>query len=176
MNQNIEQNNNNKIQEYWSILSNINDWIKYSDTKATIILTLYGVILTIIYSNANDVLIGINNSYWILSLSILTALFSVLSIIFSFLCINPRLKNSTPNSIIYFGDIHTKFKNSTDYFEASSGFLSKPINYSKELAEQIYTNSNIAWKKFSNVTYSLRFFFCALICMFFSILTYLFFS
>ncbi len=56
----------NKIQEYWNILGNINDWIKYSDTKATILLTLYGVIITIVYTNANDTLIGFNSSNWTL--------------------------------------------------------------------------------------------------------------
>ncbi|MDP3314141.1 Pycsar system effector family protein [Lutibacter sp.] len=163
----------NKTQEYWNILGNINDWIKYSDTKATILLTLYGVLITIIYSNSTDVLIGLNKSNWILGFSIISMIFSLISIIFSFLCINPRLKNENPNSIIYFGHIKEKFKNSDEYSIHSSNILSSDESYLKELTEQIHTNSSIAWKKFSNVTWSIRFFFGVLICLIFSILIYL---
>ena len=55
-----------KIEEYWKILSNTNDWIKYSDTKATILLTLYGVLLTIVYTNAEETLDALTKSNWIL--------------------------------------------------------------------------------------------------------------
>lgn len=163
----------NKIQEYWNILGNINDWIKYSDTKATILLTLYGVIITIIYSNSTDVLSGITNSNWTLTFSIIVVIFSLLSIVFAFLCINPQLKNENPNSIIYFGHIQKKFQNANDYLSSSLEIIENENSYQKELAEQIHTNSRIAWKKFSNVTWSLRFFFGTLIFMLFSVLIYL---
>lgn len=163
----------NKIQEYWNILGNINDWIKYSDTKATILLTLYGVIITIVYTNANDTLIGLNSSNWILFFSILSITLSGLSILFSFLCVNPSLKNNNPESIIYFGHIQKKFKNATEYLEKSDEIIKSELKHQKELTEQIHTNSKIAWKKFSYVTWSIRFFAFALISMIITILTYL---
>ncbi len=163
----------NKIQEYWNILGSVNDWIKYSDTKATILLTLYGVIITIVYSNSTDVLSGITNSNWTLTFSVLSAICSLISIVFAFLCINPRLKNENPNSIIYFGHIQKKFQNANDYLSSSLEIFENESNYQKELTEQIHTNSGIAWKKFSNVTWSLRFFFGTLVCMILSVLIYL---
>jgi hypothetical protein len=163
----------NKIQEYWNILGNINDWIKYSDTKATILLTLYGIIITIIYSNATESLNGINNSNWTLFFSVLSIIFSALSIVFAFLCINPKLKNSNPNSIIYFGHIQEKFKNADEYYTKSSEILSNETKHQKELSEQIHSTSVIAWKKFKNISWSIRFFAGSLICMIITILTYL---
>lgn len=163
----------NKIQEYWNILGNINDWIKYSDTKATILLTLYGVIITIIYSNATESLIGISNSKWIMCFSILSAISSGLSILFSFLCINPTLKNNNPSSIIYFGHIQEKFKNADEYSEKSSEIINDSDLHCKELSEKTHTNSNIAWKKFKNITWGIRFFFFSLFFMICSVLTYL---
>lgn len=161
------------MQEYWNILGNINDWIKYSDTKATIILTLYGVIITIIYTNATDSLAGISDSNWIICFSILSAITSLLSILFAFLCINPRLKNDNPTSIIYFGHIQKKFKDAKEYAQQSSEVLENSEQHIKELSEQIHTNSNIAWKKFSNVSWSIRFFALSLALMLLSILIYL---
>ena len=162
-----------KNQEYWNILNNINDWIKYSDTKATLLLTLYGVIITIIYSNSVDVLEGLKNSNYTLVLSIAGIFFSIASIVNSFLCINPRLKNKNPNSIIYFGHIQSKFSTAKEYFKSSSEIISNDKSYQKEISEQIYTNSKIAWKKFSNVTWAIRFFFASLLITIASTLTYL---
>ena len=162
-----------KTQEYWNILGNTNDWIKYSDTKATILLTLYGVIITIIYSNASESLNGITNSNWTIFFSTLSIILSLLSIIFAFLCINPRLNNDNPNSIIYFGHIQKKFKNAEEYSTKASEIISSENNYQKELTEQIHTNSKIAWKKFKNISWSIRFFTFSLIFMIITILTYL---
>ncbi|MCG8860079.1 Pycsar system effector family protein [Tenacibaculum finnmarkense] len=163
----------NKTQEYWNILGNINDWIKYSDTKATILLTLYGVIITIVYSNSSDVLDGLNSSNWTMFFSIISIVFTIISIIFSFLCINPKLNNENPTSIIYFGHIQKKFDNPSDYLVHSKNILSNEENYITELTEQIHSNSKIAWSKFSNITIGIRFFVASLGSLILSILFYL---
>jgi hypothetical protein len=162
-----------KKQEYWNILNNINEWIRYSDTKAVILLTLYGVIITIIYSNANEVLLALNSSDFIFYLAILSIILSFLSVLFSLLCVNPRLKNKNPNSVIYFGHIQEKFKTPDEYLVKSNEILDEEKDYLKELSEQVFSNSNIAWKKFSNVTWSLRFFASSIFILLGSILIYL---
>lgn len=163
----------NKIEEYWKILSNTNDWIKYSDTKATILLTLYGVLLTIVYTNAKETLDALTKSNWILFFSILSGVCSIVSVLFAFLCINPRLKNENPNSIIYFGHIQSKFNSASDYRNLANEIINDDTKYIEEISEQVYTNSNIAWKKFSNVSWSIRFFFASIIFVVFSIAIYL---
>ena len=40
----------------WKTLSNIIDFIKYSDAKATAILTVQGVLLTVVFTNADNVI------------------------------------------------------------------------------------------------------------------------
>lgn len=163
----------NKIEEYWKILSNTNDWIKYSDTKATILLTLYGVLLTIVYANSEETLGALTKSNWILFFSILSGISSLMSVLFSFLCINPRLKNENPNSIIYFGHIQSKFNSASDYRKIANEIIDDDAKYIDEISEQVFTNSDIAWKKFSNVSWSIRFFFASIIFVVFSIAIYL---
>lgn len=161
-----------KNQEYWNILNSTQDAIKYSDTKATIILTLFSVILTVVYSNAEQVLIALKTSNTVMCFSIFSITFAVLSSLFAFLCINPRLKNNNPKSIIYFGHIQKKFSNFNDYHTKAEDILAN--DYSSELAEQIYSNSKIAWAKFSNVTWCIRFLFCCITFLSLSLISYLF--
>jgi len=42
-------------EELWKILLKNIEWIKFSDTKAVFLLTIYGVLLTIVYSNSGKV-------------------------------------------------------------------------------------------------------------------------
>lgn len=153
-----------KKEEYWKILNKTTDWIKFSDTKAIVVLTVYGIIITIIYSNSKEVYEYISNSTFSIILSIVVVILSLLSVLFSFLAINPRLKNTNADSIIFFGHIQEKNKTYSDYFLNSQQILSDENEYQKQIAEQVFINSKIAWKKFKNVSYSIR-------CFFFSIIT-----
>lgn len=152
-------------EEYWKILNKTTAWIKFSDTKAIVVLTVYGIIITIIYSNSKDVYEYLSNSTFSIILSIIVVILSILSLLFSFLAINPRLKNSNANSIIFFGHIQEKYKNHSDYYLQSQQILSDENEYEKQIAEQVYTNSKIAWKKFKNVSYSIRCFFLSIIIL-----------
>ena len=163
----------NKHQEYWNILNTTQDGIRYSDTKATIILTLYGVILTIVYSNAKDVLTALETSCLVFTFSIISITCAAISILFAFLCVNPRLKNENPTSLIYFGHIQ-KYEDYTKYLNSAEQILANETDYSSDLAEQIHSNSKIAWSKFSNVTWCIRFLFGCIIFLICSLLAYLF--
>lgn len=154
-------------------MNSTQEGIRYSDTKATLILTLYGVVLTIIYSNSEQVLKSLESSNYVFWFSIISIVFALLSILFAFLCINPRLKNNNAKSIIYFGHIQKKFPTYNDYHSTAEEILSKNNKYTSELAEQVHTNSIIAWNKFSNVTWCIRFLFGCLIFLIFSLFAYL---
>lgn len=160
-------------QELWSILTHTTDWVKYSDNKAVLLLTLHGVILTIIYTNANNVYEFYSKNCFTIFLSTLIALANMGSIICSFLVINPRLDNNNPTSIIYFGHIQEKFEHYTDYYKSVEVILTEKKKLEEQLAEQIHTNSLIAWKKFTYVTFSLRWFFISIIFFLISIVYYL---
>lgn len=165
---------NHPIENYWRILQSTNEWIRFSDIKAGVILGIYGVLLTVISTDLKDIYETISKSYFQLFLIILLFSFIFLSGLFSFLCINPRLKNNNTNSIIYFGSIAIKFKNSTEYISNSSNVLANDIEIRTQLAEQIHTNSKIAWKKFSNVTWAIRFFILSILMIFILIISYIF--
>lgn len=161
-----------KQEEYWKILDKTNDWIKFSDTKAVVILTFYGIIITAIYSNSNEVYAFLSGSIFSISIAIIAVLLSITSVLFSFLSINPRLRNLNPHSILYFGHIQENYSNYTDYFEHSRDVISNDTEYEKQIAEQIYVNSKIAWKKFKNITYSLRCFFLSILSIFLLMIHY----
>jgi hypothetical protein len=153
---------NKKNENYWNTYQMVNDWTKFSDSKAGILVTGYGVILTIIYSNAKEVYSGISSSCTVLMLSSICILLSIISIYYAFQCLNPRLKNNNPKSVLYFGHI-AKNKNYNAYFKHSEDVFNDENNTSEQLAEQVYVNSTIAWKKFRNVSLSIRFFFASIL-------------
>lgn len=160
-------------EKYWNILQQINDWVKYSETKASIILTVHGIIITVIYSNAENVYNALNNSQTLFYFTLAFALLCILSIFFAFKCVNPRLKNKNPKSIIYFGHIAKKFTDFQDYYSVSKPIISNQNEFEKQISEQIHVNSSIAWKKFVNVTWSLRFFIASTTLLILSVLYYL---
>ena len=160
-------------EKYWNILQQINDWVKYSETKASIILTVHGIIITVIYTNAGSVYEALSNSDTLFYITLAYALLCILSIFYSFRCVNPRLTNKNPKSIIYFGHIAKKFSDFQDYYSQSKTIIANPIEFEKQISEQIHVNSGIAWKKFVNVTWSLRFFIASTTLLILSVLFYL---
>ena len=147
-----------KFNFYWSTLLKNIEWIKFSETKAVFLVTVYSVILTIIYANAKDVYNVIAQSNWLLFCSIVSALASLLSIFFCFRTLSPVLKNQNPDSIIYFGHIQEKFNSSADYFSRSSLILNDETQTTEQAAEQVFATSKIAWRKFSSVSWAIRLF------------------
>lgn len=158
---------------YWQILQYNIDWLRFSETKATVILTVYGIILTIAYTNANSVFDAIAKSNFLLIMTLIYAMLTIASVIFSFLAINPTLKNLNPNSILYFGHISNSFQDAASYKIHTKSILDDNDRYTDQLADQIYINSKIAWKKYLRVTWSLRLFFCSLIIVLLSLSIYM---
>lgn len=163
----------NTTDEYWSILTSINEWIRFSDLKAGVIISIYGVLFTIVYSNPSQVFGILKNNDWIFCISILVILVTITSIILAFLSLNPFLKNKNPSSVIYFGHIQEAFKNHKKYHEKASKVFKEKSDHELQLAEQVYINSKICWRKFKFVTWSIRFFVGSLGLLFIEILIYL---
>ena len=159
-------------QELWNILNKTTDWVKYSDTKAVLLLTVHGVILTIIYANASSVYNYCFENWYTKILSLLVAMTTLISIIYSFLVVNPRLRNSNPTSLIYFGHIQEKFKNYSTYYQAVKDTFGDDDKLNEQLSEQIHINSIIAWKKFSLYARSMRYFFASLVLLSLNLIYY----
>lgn len=166
----------NKFDNYWNTYNTINEWIKFSDTKAGIIITIYSVILTILYSNANDTYQIVSSSWIYISLTLLSAVVAIFSLFNCFRCLIPRVKNEKSNhkSVIYFGHITTEFESHETYEQYATDEFADDAKFQKQIAEQIYTCSGIAQKKFKNVSQAIELFFCSLVPLFGAIILYLF--
>lgn len=160
-------------ERYWEILQLNIEWLRFSETKATLILTVFGIILTLVYTNAQSVFSSVQHSNTILTLVFLYGLLSLTSIGLAFWCINPILKNKDPNSIIYFGHISKKFKNETEYKKFAQSVLDNEDAFHDQITSQIYTISKVAWKKYTFVTWSLRLFIASIATMLIILFTYL---
>ncbi len=147
------------------------EWLKFAETKATLLITVLGLILTIIYSNSNDVYNGIMQSKIQIVFSALSGLFFVLALLFCFLTINPSLKNIISDSVIYFGTI-VNYKTFKEFDDKLNNLTDE--EYKKMLSEQIYVNSKISWKKYTNVGWAIRFFSIMILFMFIQVLIYIF--
>ncbi len=152
------------------ILDYNTSWLKFAETKATLLISVLGIMLTIIYSNSSEVYEAIISSKVQMGLSLLASLSFFLTLVFCFQTINPKLKNVLSKSVIYFGSI----KNYKDFKEYNSK-LNKVSEkeYNKMLAEQIFINSKIAWDKYVKFGWALRFFFVKILIVFIQILIYL---
>lgn len=159
-------------EDYWKTLQLNLEWVRFSDQKAGVIMSVYGIILTLIYSNSTSISKAIASSKFQIFMVILICICSTISIVLSFLCLNPQLKNENPQSMIYFGHIATKNSKFEDYILHSKTIIEDEKKIAEQIAEQIFVNSTVAWKKFQNVTWSFRFFFISLVLILISLITY----
>lgn len=74
---------------------------------------------------------------------------------------------------MYYGHI-AKLKSHKEYLDLVSNKFGDEVEFEKQITEQIYVNSVIAWKKFKNVGWAIRFFFGSIIVLFVSMFVYLF--
>lgn len=165
-------NNNEELnQNQWGVLSSNQESIRFSDTKAVLLITALGVIGTIVYSNASSVLEGMKQSGWTVLFSVLAIALGAISCYFSFKCLDPILKNDNPHSLVYFGHIQAKYKKYEAYHSDLVG--DKGNAFSEALSEQIWATSRIAWKKFRRFAISLRFFLASMMSASIAVVLYL---
>lgn len=157
---------------YWQILQLNIEWLRFSETKATLVLTVYGVIFTIAYANSAEVFKSLSSSGWLLSLIFIYGALSLASIVFAFLCVNPALKNQNSKSIIYFGHIKKDLSEAA-YKKRAQTVIDDEDKLTDEITEQIHMISKIAWKKYRSVGWALRFFIGSLVVLILSIFSYL---
>ncbi|MEL7120121.1 MAG: Pycsar system effector family protein [Bacteroidota bacterium] len=150
---------NEKLEFYWYSLNKTLDHIKFSDGKAALLLSFYGILISLLFTQSEQVVEQYVNGPGLKRiLLVLNVAFSLISIYFAFNTINPRLKNPGSTSIIYFGDIHKKYKTPKEFFEFGNQKFEDPDAIFRDLSDQLYVNSSIAYKKFFNVSWALRFF------------------
>lgn len=157
-----------KEEVLWRIYERNTNLTSLSDTKAGLILSIYGIIFTIIFTNVSDLFNCICSHSLLITSSILTGISSLLAIYFSFRCINPHLKNTKLNSNIYFSSIERNNKSYKEYQK-----MIEKSNFYEDIVEQVYTTSLITSRKFKRVTWAIRFFTLSLCLLLFDVVFYL---
>lgn len=140
----------------WDTYRVINDWIKFSDTKATALLASNGVILSIIFSKVIDNLEFIKYSYLILLSLIFGFLCGLISIYFCIRCLSPMLNIGENDSLIFFGSISKKFDTHREYEKNIMNLFSDDAQFKSQIIQQVWTNAKIASKKYDLVFKAIR--------------------
>ena len=162
---------NRKTDLLFKLLDNVQNLIKFADTKINVLLIISGVTTTFILTNFQELFALCFISKITLGLFFVSFL---VFIIFSILTISPRKDNHTGNSVsktIYFEHIASRVEVKdfiNDYTKLDeSGFQS-------DLLYQVFENSKIADKKFKcykksliSLQFQLLFFFILVAVKFF---------
>lgn len=163
---------NRKTDLLFKLLDNVQNLIKFADTKINVLLIISGVTTTFILTNFQELFVLCLISKITLGLFFVSFL---VFIIFSILTISPRKDNHTGNSVsktIYFEHIASRVEVKdfiNDYTKIDeSGFQS-------DLLYQVFENSKIADKKFKcykksliSLQFQLLFFFILVAVKFFA--------
>jgi hypothetical protein len=152
-----KMNEYERLEQHWRIIGLIHQMIRFSEIKAGMVITLFSVLLTLIFGAEKLIKAKMEESLLFLVLISVFAIIISISFFFSVRAFFPRFMDKNPRSLIYYGDIKEQYK---DYHEYST-FLSQACTSGSEMelqiAEQIHTLSFIADSKFKNVRSAVRF-------------------
>lgn len=151
----------------WKILDNVKEWIKVSESKAAILLTVQSVIIGLLSTSQSGQ--DSHPTCFQVALIAIAIILNGVSMAFAFLCLNPRLKLRGGKSPLYFQSI-ASFSNSEDYKLYYIKTMTEPDAQVKELCGQIYVNSEIARRKFFHAGVAIRAFSGAMLFWFLLIL------
>ncbi len=137
-------------------LSRVSDWIKFADTKAGFVAVFYSAVFGFLWSQREAFFIrtlcirDCSAPYVILFIVILALL--VLGIYFLLTTVKPRIDNkNTDESLFFYGTVsQMKIE---DYLKDVEEISDEKA--SRQIKEQIYTNSIIANTKMTNVRRSI---------------------
>jgi len=147
-----------KYEQYWQILKNNQEMIRFSEVKAGLVMSIYGILFSVLLNSSTGIRDEIVDWPWYLFIMIIAFVFVTLSsLYYAFKCFKPRFENKNPTSVIYFGDIVSDFKEYKSYHVFLEKIVVDDYEMSLQLAEQIHTNSSIAKRKFQAVSKSIKY-------------------
>ncbi len=147
-----------KTDNYWRILQNTIDMSRHADAKATAVLSICGILVSLGFSNTDSLFKSTINP-WILGLMILLpGLTVMISVYFSFRSIHPRIIRHNTVSYLFFGSIARDFKDAGHYYQALQQEMDTEHGIKDDLAQQIFINAQLANQKFRDVMLSIRYF------------------
>lgn len=147
-------------EDAWRVLDNIGEWLRFSDTKAAVVISInLALIGWFGFVSVEDEPVA-----RILKLCALVA--SVVSLGLSMVSITPKLSVKSSRSRIFFGHIAKRRHSRAtpeETAEAKKRFegeftelMATDGELISEISDQVWANSQVAWRKFSLVGWSLR--------------------
>ena len=152
------------------LLTLVNDWLKYAEVKNGVLLTLNGVLLTIIHRLVES--LGEHSEvldYWLwavtalLLLSMLVGLASFYARTKTFGFDIEKPKNSNTHNALYYGNLANMKCSDVLHRLVQKYDSACPDQYLTDLADQIIINSKIARRKFALFNFALLITIAALI-------------
>jgi len=151
------------VDTLWNIYSAIKDWIILSDAKATAILAFYGVIGGVAFSGLLSYQEPSMSDPFHFVLLVMGLVFSTCSVLFAFLCLNPRESVGEPTSLIFYRHIVDEFTKPEDYCRAVAAMLSGEDATVEQVGNQVWALSLVAKRKFEYITWAIRTLFISMI-------------
>lgn len=172
------ENKNYTREDAYKTLNMINEWIRSSDTKTSILMTMVALFSSLsisMFETLKNIISFSANPFLSTIIVIVFVLYIFLFIVifyFSFISLVARIciKNINSKSLFFFGNIADLEKN--EFIEKTSKIVDKDII--NDLKEQIVINSKIAKMKLKYFNYSLKASIFLLLCETILLVIYMF--
>lgn len=149
------------IDDYWSIINYNYDQIRFAEIKASAVISVHSLILTLAYTfdvldeeNIYD-LSSTDNLILKLIIFLPGVFFTLNSLKDCISCILPRLKIIVDRSPLFFGSIES-YKDFENYFQDLERVLGDENEYRKNLTQSVYATAKIANSKFLSVNKAIK--------------------
>lgn len=137
---------------WWSVHSSTNEYIRFADTKAALIVAWNTAILGVLYSK--DVHKLVFAAHWgTAAASVVAFLLLVLAFLTALYAVAPQLKQNAKNGLIYWDDVR-QFTSSSKYVNAA--ISADEAETQAQLLDHIFTLAGICQRKYHLIGWSIR--------------------
>ncbi len=151
------------LRDYWEVINYNYEQIRFAEIKSSVIISVFSLVFTFAYTfdvldEDNVYVLELNDvTDYLVLVSILPVIyFTFISFVSCVKCFLPRLKKSSINSPLFFGDVAMGYTDFETYNEELNSLLSDDEQYKKHLAHMVYVTANIAFTKFKHVNSAIR--------------------
>ena len=148
------------IQTYWFLIEYNVEHIRHSEIKASIIITVYGIVFGVVYDLAGPFQLDNPDNLSMYFIYLLVGIFiilSIISILYCFKTLIPRINKKLQKSVFFFHDIKHHYKSPDIYSKELNKVMLNDNKLRDLLAEQVYINGEIGSVKYSNVAKAINF-------------------